>query len=221
MYYFYFKLVHSYYFIYIYTMNKTKRKILDTALILLNEQGMSQVSQRTISDHLKISPGNLTYHYKKKTEIIEALYFELVEKMNRAFSTFKELSDNLNLLIKSSEGLFDILYQYRFFFIDIVQILRTYETIATHYRQLQEVRKEQFKGMIDQLLEQKIIREEELPNEYEQLYNRVQINFDFYLSYIGVNKLKIESKYLEEQKLSFIYTVYPYLTDLGKKNLLN
>ena len=141
--------------------------------------------------------------------------------MNHAFSTFKELSDNLNLLIKSSEGLFDILYQYRFFFIDIVQILRTYETIATHYRQLQEVRKEQFKGMIDQLLEQKIIREEELPNEYEQLYNRVQINFDFYLSYIGVNKLKIESKYLEEQKLSFIYTVYPYLTDLGKKNLLN
>ena len=202
-------------------MNKTKRKILDTALILLNEQGMSQVSQRTISDHLKISPGNLTYHYKKKTEIIEALYFELVEKMNNAFSSFKELSDNLNLLIKSSEGLFDILYQYRFFFIDIVQILRTYETIATHYRQLQEVRKEQFKGMIDQLLEQKIIREEELPNEYEQLYNRVQINFDFYLSYIGVNKLKIESKYLEEQKLSFIYTVYPYLTDLGKKNLLN
>lgn len=221
MYYFYFKLVHSYYFIYIYGMNKTKRKILDAALVLLNEQGMSQVSQHTISDHLKISPGNLTYHYKKKTEIIEALYFELVEKMNQAFSTFKEFSDNLNLLIKSSEGLFDILYQYRFFFIDIVQILRTYETIATHYRQLQEVRKEQFRNMIDQLLEQKIIREEELPNEYVQLYNRVQINFDFYLSYIGVNKLKIESKYLEEQKLSFIYTVYPYLTDLGKKNLLN
>lgn len=221
MYYFYLKLVHLYYFIYIYGMNKTKRKILDAALILLNEQGMSQVSQRTISDQLKISPGNLTYHYKKKTEIIEALYFELVEKMNHAFNTFKELSSNLNLLIKSSEDLFDILYQYRFFFIDIVQILRTYETIAAHYQQLQEVRKEQFKGMIVQLLEQKIIREEELPNEYEQLYNRVQINFDFYLSYIGVNKLKIESKYLEEQKLSFIYTVYPYLTEFGKKNLLN
>jgi AcrR family transcriptional regulator len=199
-------------------MNKTKRKILDTALILLNEQGVSQVSQRSISESLKISPGNLTYHYKKKAEIIEAIYFELVEKMNEAFKKFEEVPNDFNSLIKSSEELFDLLYQYRFFFIDIVQIFRTYQTIANHYRQLQEIRKEQFKGMISQLFDQKIIRPEELPNEYEQLYNRIQINFDFYLSYIGTNKLKIEGKYLQEQKLSFIYALYPYLTEAGKKS---
>lgn len=200
-------------------MNKTKRNILDAALTLLNNDGIAIVSQRSIADRLNISPGNLTYHYKKKADIIEAIYFELVDHMNEVFEISQEENTNFETLTKITEGLFDVLLQYRFFFIDIVQIIRNYPIIATSYRKIQETRKKQFKGMIAQLLEQGIIRSEELPNEYEELYTRIQINFDFYLSFVGVNNIQLKQNYIEEQKQTFLYTIYPYLTLEGKEKL--
>ncbi|MCT4582915.1 MAG: TetR/AcrR family transcriptional regulator [Flavobacteriales bacterium] len=197
-------------------MNKTKRKILDAALKLFNEQGIANVSQHTIAKHLGISPGNLTYHYPKKAAIEEALYFELVGLMDDAFDLFSSQKTAVQSLIKSSETLFEHMYHYRFFFFDIVHIFRTNNIIKEHYTQLQANRKVQFKEIIQQLSTKGILRQEELPNEYEKLYERIQLTFDFYLAYSGITRNKINKELINEQSTSFIYTLYPYLTDKGK-----
>jgi len=56
------------------TKEKTaiKTKILETANQLFNQQGYNNVSMRDIANALQISVGNLTYHYKKKEELVEA-----------------------------------------------------------------------------------------------------------------------------------------------------
>ena len=54
----------------------TRLDILSTAKKLFNERGFNNVSTQEIADELGISKGNLTYHFKKKEEIIEALVFE-------------------------------------------------------------------------------------------------------------------------------------------------
>lgn len=54
-------------------MRDTRQEILDTAKRLFNERGYNDVSTRDISGELGISKGNLTYYFKKKEDIIEAL----------------------------------------------------------------------------------------------------------------------------------------------------
>ncbi|MDL2237962.1 TetR/AcrR family transcriptional regulator [Christensenellaceae bacterium OttesenSCG-928-K19] len=49
-----------------------KTKILETAIKLFGEQGYNQVSMRDIAGELGISVGNLTYHYKRKEDLVEA-----------------------------------------------------------------------------------------------------------------------------------------------------
>lgn len=51
----------------------TRQEILETAKRLFNEHGYNGVSLRDISNALGISKGNLTYHFAKKEEIMEAL----------------------------------------------------------------------------------------------------------------------------------------------------
>ncbi len=197
-------------------MNKTKRKILDAALTLFNEQGIANVSQHSIAKHLGISPGNLTYHYPKKDDIENALYFELVELMDSAFEIFSSNKIDVKSILKSSDILFEHMFNYRFFFFDIVHIFRSNSIINEHYKQLQAKRKIQFQGLIETLSTKGILRKQELPNEYEKLYERIQLTFDFYLAYSGTTHEKLNKSIIKEQKDSFLYTLYPYLTKKGK-----
>lgn len=48
-------------------------RILETARALFNERGYNEVSMRNIAEALKISVGNLTYHFKRKEDLIEAV----------------------------------------------------------------------------------------------------------------------------------------------------
>ncbi|MDR1481965.1 MAG: TetR/AcrR family transcriptional regulator [Synergistaceae bacterium] len=53
-----------------------REKILETARDLFNRRGYNEVSMRNISDELGISVGNLTYHFKKKEDLVEAVVLE-------------------------------------------------------------------------------------------------------------------------------------------------
>ena len=54
----------------------TRQAILDTAKALFNERGYNDVTLRDIAGAMSISKGNLTYHFKKKEDIVEALLTE-------------------------------------------------------------------------------------------------------------------------------------------------
>lgn len=48
----------------------TKDRIVDSAITLFNESGISAVTTNHVAEHAGISPGNLYYHYANKEEII-------------------------------------------------------------------------------------------------------------------------------------------------------
>lgn len=55
---------------------ETRKEILEMSRMLFNERGFNDVSIRDIATALGISNGNLTYHFKRKEEIVEALLAE-------------------------------------------------------------------------------------------------------------------------------------------------
>ena len=50
-----------------------KEKILITAKELFQTYGYNDVTMRNIADALHISVGNLTYHYKRKEDLIRCV----------------------------------------------------------------------------------------------------------------------------------------------------
>lgn len=201
-------------------MNTTKKKILDASRKLLNQKGLSAVSQRTIANHLEMSPGNLTYHFKKRNDIIEALYFELVEKMDQAFlevAGSKGLLDSLHQLTKKTMY---YLFDYRFMMLDFIQVMREYPNIKKHYQQLMIMREQQFQMFFQLLIQEKLMREENLPNEYKNLILRMMILGDFWLSNAEISSERMTKKQVENYFEITVQTIYPYLTAKGKRQFL-
>lgn len=54
----------------------TRGEILAVAKALFNEKGFNEVGIRDIAQALGISNGNVTYHFKKKEDMVEALLFQ-------------------------------------------------------------------------------------------------------------------------------------------------
>jgi len=53
---------------------KTKDKIILASLDLFNEKGERNVSTNHIAAHLGMSPGNLYYHFRNKSDIIYEIF---------------------------------------------------------------------------------------------------------------------------------------------------
>lgn len=198
-------------------MNKTKKKILIASLALFNEHGLLNVSQRKITDFLKISPGNLTYHFKKKEDISEALYFEFVDIIAAESKVYLESERTMIDFVKLIENWFTHMYEYRFIFFDLTSLLRMNEKIAVNYEQFIQVRASIFLKIVNSLTEKGIIRPAELPNEYEHLYSRLHIVSDFYLSYRKAANKQMEVAHQKKHRTIFFHAIYPFFTKKGKK----
>ena len=195
---------------------KTREKILQTALKLFNGKGLSQVTLRSIAAEMGISQGNLNYHFRKRKDIIEALYFELVEKMDQGMVQMVSAEPDMGLLFRSNLFLFERLYAYRFLMLDFVQVMREHPNICEHYQRLQTGRTLQFAALV-QLFQQKgWIRVAEFEEEYERLYQRMNIMGDFWISFGEIAGGELDKKKVLHFSILLAESMYPYLTERGK-----
>ncbi|MCF6269198.1 MAG: TetR/AcrR family transcriptional regulator [Melioribacteraceae bacterium] len=198
-------------------MIKTKEKILNSSLKLFNKYGLAKVTLRTIAKEVGISQGNLNYHFKKRDEIIEALYFQLVKNIDKSMVEIKPKEINLKLLLDLIKSIMVYFYTYRFFLLDFVQIIKENKVIKKHYLELSELRENQFLEMITILKVKKIMWEEKLPNEHNYLCKRLQILSDFWISSAEIESTQISIKTISKYSDIIIQEIYPYLTAKGKK----
>lgn len=103
----------------------------------MNQQGAAAVGTHHMCEALGISPGNLYYHFKNKEEIIRAL-FKALESEFRAVFEVDSISPTTP---KDFAGYYlrtlDVAFDYRFFFRDLLYLLRRDDILAEQYRALQ------------------------------------------------------------------------------------
>jgi AcrR family transcriptional regulator len=202
-------------------MSRTKEEILKCALRLFNENGISQVSLRKISIEMGISLGNLTYHFKKREEIIDALYLNLVSNLNEVVNEKLGLKSQFQLLFEIPMATLSNFYEYRFLMLDFVLITRNHSTIGNHYRKLIKEREQQFEMLIKDLVVAKLLREELIDNEYKYLFKNLRIVSDFWLSSSSIDKNgKTSKKDVLEGSQLLENIIYPYLTLEGRSAFL-
>jgi AcrR family transcriptional regulator len=114
---------------------RTPERILDMTLELFNRFGEPNVSTTLISAELKISPGNLYYHYPAKDELINGLY-------NRYHRSLEELllaADNVRNVEDAwlfFHMLFELIWQYRFLYRDLNDLLSNNRKLETQFQKI-------------------------------------------------------------------------------------
>ncbi|MBK6265381.1 TetR family transcriptional regulator [Marivirga sp. S37H4] len=198
-------------------MESTSEKIIHTALHLFNSQGLAKVTLRTIAQEMGISQGNLNYHYKKRDDIIEALYHRLVKDMDSSMAKIQQSTIGLQLMYDISSAIMRNSYEYRFFLLDFTQVMRENSKIKKHFKDLTKVRQGQIIGLFNMMIEDGIMRKEKLPQEYYYLYKRIQIFGDFWMASAEIEKDQIAKNIIAEYLEMIMQSIYPYLTTKGIK----
>ena len=103
-------------------MKKTQVKILTNATSLFNKKGVGNVRLQDIAKKSGISAGNLSYHYKTKKDLMEAVLAFMSANFSDSKNTNLVLLENNDYkgLIKNYLG-FQI--SHRFFYRDILEII--------------------------------------------------------------------------------------------------
>jgi len=114
---------------------KTKDKIILTSLDLFNEQGERNISTNHIAAHLGMSPGNLYYHFRNKSDIIYEIFkhYELMVDTYIQLPTGRPIS--VQDLIAYLDAVFNGLWVYRFLHRDLEHLLASDERLCADYRQ--------------------------------------------------------------------------------------
>ncbi|MCH2231714.1 MAG: TetR/AcrR family transcriptional regulator [Crocinitomicaceae bacterium] len=199
-------------------MRDTKSNILQSAQKLFNENGVTSVSLRSIAYDAEISVGNLQYHFKKRDDVIEALYFNLVDDIDSIDLTFDQ--DLLGSFLAYSKQMFTYLFQNRFFLLDFTTLVRSNQKIKDHYSELSKRRQGEFIQVANILIEHGVFRGPELKNEYLDLYKRLEVLTNFWFSSVFIEKNILKENEIQNYLELVGKGIYPYLTPEGKAEYL-
>ena len=112
---------------------KTKERILQLSLQLFNERGERSVTTNHIAAELNMSPGNLYYHFRNKSEIIK----ELMEQYQKETLDMLALPDDrvldVNDKISYFQELSNQLWAYRFLHRDVYHLVENNEDFRKMY----------------------------------------------------------------------------------------
>jgi AcrR family transcriptional regulator len=198
-------------------LKRTEEKIVEVALELFNSEGVGNTTLRTIAQQVGISQGNLNYHYKTKSELVEQLYFDLVDKMDQHMRLLASGSIDLEFLYTTSRASMTLMYDYRFLLKDSLQVMRLSDKIQAHYMEVQRRRRVEFSQLFENLWQLDLIRNPEYDGEYLELHDKMNIVGDHWISTQELLNPDLDKPVEYYHRLLF-GIIYPYLTRKGKRD---
>ena len=129
---------------------RTAERILEVTLELFNRFGEPNVSTTLISAELGISPGNLYYHYPAKDELINSLfdrYEKSLGELLQAAGGVRNVEDAWLFF----HMLFELIWQYRFLYRDLNDLLSKNRRLETHFQTVLADKGRAVQGVLDGL----------------------------------------------------------------------
>ncbi|WP_166266581.1 TetR/AcrR family transcriptional regulator [Marinobacter caseinilyticus] len=113
---------------------KTRDKILLSSLELFNERGERNITTNHIAAYLAISPGNLYYHFRNKSDIIYEIFLEYEKLVDYYLQIPTDRPLTVDDMAFYLESVFDGLWSYRFFHRELEFLLDSDQRLRRDYR---------------------------------------------------------------------------------------
>ncbi|PUA19054.1 TetR/AcrR family transcriptional regulator [Glaciimonas sp. PCH181] len=115
---------------------RTREKILELSLRLFNEFGEPNITTTIIADEMKISPGNLYYHFRNKDDIVNSIFVTFEEAMSRMLAVPQEVRPTMQDVWRYLHLMFELIWRYRFFYRDLSDLLSRNRTLELHFKEI-------------------------------------------------------------------------------------
>jgi AcrR family transcriptional regulator len=136
---------------------RTAERILEVTLDLFNRFGEPNVSTTLISAELRISPGNLYYHYPAKEELINALF----DRYEKSLGELLQAAENVRNVEDAwlfIHMLFELIWQYRFLYRDLNDLLSKNRRLETHFQFVLQHKSRALAAVLDGLARESAVR---------------------------------------------------------------
>jgi AcrR family transcriptional regulator len=127
---------------------RTAERILEVTLDLFNRFGEPNVSTTLISAELRISPGNLYYHYPAKDELINSLFDRYEASLNGLLHAAADVADVEDAWF-FMHSLFELIWEYRFLYRDLNDLLSKNRRLETHFKAVLENKTRAVNALLD------------------------------------------------------------------------
>jgi AcrR family transcriptional regulator len=202
---------------------RTAERILEVTLDLFNRFGEPNVSTTLISAELNISPGNLYYHYPAKDELINSLF----DRYEHALSELLHAADNVRNVEDAwlfFHMLFELIWQYRFLYRDLNDLLSKNRRLETHFQFVLKNKSQAVQTVLDGMSRGNAMRID--PREAAPVATAMVVVLTYWLSYEYVREprkaLEPESASASMMRGAFhvLSLLMPYLEPAQKEHLL-
>ncbi|MGH6612469.1 MAG: TetR/AcrR family transcriptional regulator [Burkholderiaceae bacterium] len=163
---------------------RTRERILDVSLRLFNDFGEPNVNTTQISEEMKISPGNLYYHFKNKDDIINCIFQQFERESDQLLAVPTARAANVEDAWLFLHLLFELIWKYRFFYRDLNNLLANNRTLEVKFKQLLTDKVQVARGLCEGLRSAGDLRAE--PREIEALATNMVVVATYWLSYAYV-----------------------------------
>ena len=159
---------------------RTAERILEVTLELFNRFGEPNVSTTLISAELNISPGNLYYHYPAKDELINSLFGRYEQALNELLAAADGVR-NVEDAWLFFHMLFELIWQYRFLYRDLNDLLSKNRRLETHFQFVLKNKSRAVQAVLDGLAGAKAMRIDR--REAEPVASAMVVVLTYWLSY--------------------------------------
>lgn len=161
---------------------RTRERILALSLNLFNAFGEPNVTTTTIAEGMKISPGNLYYHFRNKDDIVNSIFAQFEREIGEMFLpppvhqrvTIEDAWLRLHLM-------FELVWRYRFLYRDLNDLLSRNRTLEVQFKRIVE-----HKANVSRRLCRGLVKAGEMqarPSEIEALATNMVVVATYWLSY--------------------------------------
>jgi AcrR family transcriptional regulator len=200
---------------------KTKDRILQTSLLLFNEEGEPNVTTVDIANEMEISPGNLYYHFRGKEIIIEELY----DQFDREMTDILTAPIQKKISVQDSwfylYVVFEHIYSYRFLYFNLTDIMHRYEKIQRRFKRLLKSKTATARSMCNDMVCHNVLSFSS-DDEAEALVNQVVLTILYWMSFNMLNERMSKNPELimHEGVFQVMSVVAPHMLD-EKKQFFN
>ncbi|MFQ6372840.1 TetR/AcrR family transcriptional regulator [Shewanella sp. YIC-542] len=160
---------------------KTRDRIIQASLQLFNEHGERSTTTNHIAAHLGMSPGNLYYHFRNKEDIIRSIFALYEDHLESAFQPYTPQQLDVELLIRYFDAIFYTMWQFRFMYANLVDILGRDDALKQRYLTAQSRVQAHATELLTQLCRDGFLCV--APGKISQLADTIRLMVSFWISY--------------------------------------
>jgi len=168
------------------TTKDTQKLILDTAIELFNQHGSGKISANRVADTCQLSRGHLHYHFKKKEEIIGAIYERIAAEVRHGgVDDLKK--PTVHHMLEMLDRYLGLIWRYRFFFREMMALLAADEHLKQRFSRDRRDRTQVMIKYFQALIDNNVLLGPKDPRTLENLVKASWIVSDNWINYLSVD----------------------------------